>query len=334
MRLLITGATGALGQALIRRLVSEPTLTRLVCYSRSESRQADVQRALPDHPALRWVLGDVRDRERLIQAMGGCEAVIHAAALKRVDAMAYNPGELRKTNIEGSAHVIEAALAAGVGRVLMISSDKAVEPINAYGKSKAAMEEEAIASNSFAVPRGTRIAVTRWGNVLASTGSIVPLWRAALASGQRLRLTDPNMTRFWLTLEQAAAFALWALGMLRGGEIFLPMLSAMRLGDLAEALAPGSPTEIIGLRPGGEKRHEVLMTREEGTRAVAIGASGDPGIIREAPDGQGAWVINPSIHSWRADAPWDGEPWPAEAVYRSDLVPRLSVEEMRAWLKG
>jgi UDP-N-acetylglucosamine 4,6-dehydratase len=322
---LITGGTGALGQALIRRLLVDPSLTRLVVFSRSESRQAEVQAIFPAHPALRWVLGDVRDRERLVEAMEGCDAVIHAAALKRVDVIAYNPSEARKTNIEGSAHVIRAAVSAGVARVLMISSDKAVEPVNNYGKTKAAMEEEAIESNSFAAPRGTRIACTRWGNVLASTGSVVAIWRQAIAMGRPLPMTDPDMTRFWLRLDQAAAFALEALDLMEGGEILMPVVSAMRLGDLATALAgPDYPVMITGLRPGGEKRHELLLTEEEGTRTVAVGTVDDP------PE---AWAVNPSLHSWCVEPPWSGEPWPAGALYRSDLVPRLSIEAMRDLLK-
>lgn len=318
MRTLITGGTGSLGRALLR---SAPPDTTCVVYSRSESRQAECAATLPPEAAVRWVLGDVRDRERLEQAMGGCQAVIHAAALKRVDSMAYNPGELRKTNIEGSAHVIAAAVATGVERVLLVSSDKAAAPINAYGISNAAMEQEAIASNSHAVPRGTRIACTRYGNVLGSTGSVLPVWRAAMAAGRPLPLTDPAMTRFGLTLAQAAAFVWAALAALRGGELLVPVLPAMRLGDLAEAVAPGWPVQITGPRPGGEKWHETLLTPEEGTRTVAV-----------AEAGLEAWAVNPALHSWCAEPPWTGEPWPAGAEYRSDRVARLSVAEMRAWL--
>ena len=335
MRLLVTGATGALGMALIRALLPSPDLSRLVCYSRSESRQADAAAELPDHPSLRWVLGDVRDVERLEEAMGGCEAVVHAAALKRVDAGAYSPSEMLATNVLGTQRVIRAAVRAGVPRVLVISSDKAVEATNLYGKSKAMAEELAVDANGAAAPRGTRIACTRYGNDLGSTGSVIPIWRRAIAEGKPLRITDPMMTRFWLTLPQAADFVLWALGQLRGGEIFVPVLPAMRIGDLAQVFDQqgrvGHAWQFIGLRPGGEKMHETLISAEEGTRTVAIETV--KGATTPWVEGN-AWVINPSIHTWRADPPWAGPTWPTGAIYRSDLVPRVSMETMRAWLEA
>ena len=324
MRVLITGGTGSLGRALLPALLADPGVTRVVVYARSESRQAALAAELGAHPALRWYLGDVRDRERLERAMWSCDAVIHAAALKRVDSVADNPEEVRKTNVEGSAYVCAAALAAGVQRVLLISSDKAVAPANVYGVTKAQMEHEGVAFNAISAPQGTTVAVTRWGNVLGSTGSVLGLWRAAAAAGQPLPVTDPAMTRFWLTLKQAATFALAALAALRGGEVLIPVLPAMQLGALAEAVAPGWPIAVTGLRPGGEKRHEVLLTDEEATRTVAVTLAG----------GLEAWAVNPALHSWRADVPWTGEPWPAGAVYRSDLVPRLSVAEMRELLQA
>ena len=320
MRVLITGGTGSLGRALLPSLLADPGVTRVVVYARSESRQAALAAELGAHPALRWYLGDVRDRERLERAMWSCDAVIHAAALKRVDSVADNPEEVRKTNVEGSAHVCAAALAAGVRRVLLISSDKAVAPANVYGVTKAQMEHEGVAFNAISAPQGTTVAVTRWGNVLGSTGSVVHVWRSAVAAGRPLPLTDPEATRFWLTLDQAAAFARWALGAMRGGELFVPVLPAMRLGELAEAVAPGWPVTVTGYRPGGEKAHEQLLGEDEARRTVAVG--------------EDAWAVNPALHSWRADVPWTGEPWPAGAVYRSDLVPRLSVAEMRELLKG
>lgn len=318
MRVLITGATGFLGRALVRAFLADGA-ERIVLYSRSESRQAEVAAELGDHPALRFFLGDVRDRERLVQAMWHCDAVAHCAALKRVDSVAYNPDEVRKTNVLGSANVSSAAVEAGVAKVLMISSDKSCLAQNAYGVSKAQMEHEAIAYNRISYPRGTKIACTRYGNVLGSTGSVVSLWRAAVAAGLPIPITDPDMTRFWFTVGQAVDVVREALARMEGGELFVPVLSAMRLGDLAEAVAPGWPVRVIGLRPGGEKRHELLLNDDEATRTVAVTES--------------LYVVKPALPTWRADDPWDGEPFPAGAVYRSDLVPRLSVEEMRAMLK-
>lgn len=315
-RVLVTGGTGTLGAAIVRRCLALG-YERIVVFSRSESRQATLQGELGDHPALRFFIGDVRDRERLIHAFYHVDAVIHTAALKRVDAMAYNPDEVRKTNIEGSANVIAAAAEAGVSKVLMISSDKAVSPMNVYGVSKAQMEHEAIASNALTWPRGTAIACTRWGNVLGSTGSVIQLWRAQRAAGKPLTLTEPEMTRFWLTADQAVSVVLEALYRMEGGEIFVPECPAMRLGDLAHAFAPGHATEVIGLRPGGEKLHEELWTSEEGPRTVYD---------------DGLYIIRPSLHPWRGDTPWVGIAAPK--TYRSDLVPRVTIAEMARWLES
>jgi len=319
MRVLITGGAGFLGRALVRRCLKDGA-ERVVVYSRSESRQAEFQAALGPHPNIRFFLGDVRDRERLTEALYSCHAVVHAAALKRVDAMAYNPEEVRKTNIEGSANVIAAAVAAGVEGVLMVSSDKAVEPTNVYGVSKAQMEAEAITSNAMAWPRGTRIACTRWGNVLGSTGSVVNVWRQAIAERRPLRITTPRATRFWLTVEDAVDVVLAALAHMQGGEIFVPRLDAMRLDALADALAgPRYPREVVGARPGGEKTHEVLWNADESQRVVAVD--------------HGLYAIKPALCSWRGDDPW-GVPIAVDPLYRSDrarLVPRA---RMRAFLKG
>jgi UDP-N-acetylglucosamine 4,6-dehydratase len=250
--------------------------------------------------------------------MGGCRAVIHTAALKRIDAVAYNPTELRKTNIVGSACVTAAATRAGVGTVIMVSSDKAVWPQNAYGVSKAAMEHEALAANTHTVPRGTRISCTRYGNVLGSTGSVLRVWADAVARGHPVPVTDPEMTRFVLTLPQAAAFVLRAVAQARGGEIFIPRLPAVRLGDLAEAAHPGYPVVYTGLRPGGEKRHEVLLTAEEEGRSVWIDDE--------------TLAVNPSLHAWRHDPPWTGDPMCAADAACSRDASRLSIEALRAML--
>ena len=210
-----------------------------------------------------------------------------------------------------------AAVEAGVRRVLLISSDKATAAANAYGVSKAQMEHEGIAFNATAYPRGTRIACTRWGNVIGSTGSVVHLFRRAVADGRPIPITDPRCTRFWLTLDQAVGVVREALARMEGGEMFVPVLPAMRVVDLAEAIAPGHPQIIVGLRPGGEKLHELLLTDEEARRTVAVTPS--------------LYIVAPDFHPWREDAPWTGEPVPPEFTYRSDLVGwRLSIEDMRA----
>jgi len=324
MRCLITGGTGYFGRALGRRLLEDGS-ERIVLYSRSESRQAGLAEQFVQYGAARFFLGDVRDRERLEEAMWGCDVVVHAAALKRVDAVAYDPGEVRKTNIIGSACVVAAAIAVGVKRVLMISSDKAVSPQNAYGVSKAQMEHEAIAMNAIAYPRGTRISCTRWGNVLGSTGSIVGIWRGQLRRGQSLTLTNPAMTRFIVTLPQAIAFCLAALADMEGGEIFVPQLPATRIDALAQAVSiqflkhecNDIQTVITGLRPGGEKVHEALLSSEEAQRSFQV---------------DGRIIILPSHHSWRGT--WE---IPGERVagpYTSDAPVRwLSLDEMVTMLE-
>lgn len=316
----MTGATGSLGQAFVRAVLRDPTTERVVCFSRSESRQAEMAAALGEHPALRFFLGDVRDRARLETAMWGCTDVLHAGALKRLDSIAYNPEEVSKTNVVGSANVTAAALAAGVKNVVLVSSDKAAHSSTSYGASKFQMECEGLAFNAISYPRGTRIAATRWGNVIGSTGSVVHLFRRAVAEGRPIPITDPRCTRFWLTLDQAVGVAREALARMEGGELFVPVLPTMRIADLAEAIAPGWPTVTVGLRPGGEKIHESLLTEEECRRAVAVT--------------DGLYVVPPEFHPWRADAPWTGDPFPAEGAYRSDLTGwQLSVEQMRELLK-
>ena len=314
MKVCITGGTGTLGQALTRRLL-KTDCERIVILSRDEAKQAMMALDIGLDPRLRFFLGDVRDCARLRDAFWGIDVVIHAAALKRVDAVAYNPSEVRKTNVEGSANVTAAALAAAVPKVLMVSSDKACHPTNMYGVTKAAMEHEAIASNAITYPRGTAVSCVRYGNVLGSRGSVVYAWRQAVAEGRPIPLTDPYMTRFWLTVDDAVGLILWAIEHMHGGEIFVPDMMSMRLAELAQALAPGHPTEVTGLRPGGEKLHETVLTDEESKRSIAEG---------------GVCIINPELHPWSQPI-WAGKALrPGEA--RSDLAPRLSVEEMRKML--
>lgn len=319
MKVAITGGTGTLGRALTRRFLDDGA-ERVVIVSRDEVKQAQMAAEFAaDEPRLRFFLGDVRDRDRIVHAFWDCDVVVHAAALKRVDAVAYNPTEVRRTNIEGSANVTAAAMAAGVHRVLMISSDKAVHPTNIYGVTKAAMEHEAVAMNAMSVPRGTWIAVARYGNVLGSRGSVVHTWRERLARGERVPLTDERMTRFWITINEACDVVLEALRSMEGGEIFVPLLPAMSMLDLATAMGAGSAFDITGLRPGGEKLHEQLMTTEESGRMAQAGS---------------LFAILPHVHSWTS-AGWPWKTVTSSIPYRSDVwTYRLSVEEMRKLLEG
>jgi UDP-N-acetylglucosamine 4,6-dehydratase/5-epimerase len=315
MKVCITGGTGTLGSALVRKLSGDGH-GRVVVLSRDEQKQALLADSLTYTDNVRFFLGDVRDQDRLVDAFHGCDTVIHAAALKRVDAVAYNPTEVRKTNIQGSANVTAAALAAGVKRVLMISSDKACEPTNIYGVTKAAMEHEAVAFNTISVPRGMRVACTRYGNVLGSRGSVIHIWREKAAKGEALPLTSTQMTRFWLTVDNAVCIVLEALQSMHGGEIFVPRLPAMALTDLAHAIAPRADFKITGLRPGGEKLHETLVTAEESSRIVPVNSY--------------LMAIAPHMSPWRRDG------WATTMLggpLTSDTADRLTIDDMKKILE-
>lgn len=265
--ILITGGTGSLGNALVEVLDGLAEVSRIVVYSRDEWKQAQMAERFPPFGKVRYMLGDVRDPERLRQAMVGIDTVIHAAALKRVDSTSYNPTEIVKTNVVGTMNVIDAA-AGKADRVLAISSDKAVEPTNIYGASKMMAEHFAVNSNSFCYPQKTMVSVARYGNVLGSRGSLVHVFKKALAENQPLPVTDPNCTRFSITLKNAAYFVLSSIHTMRGGEIFIPKLKSVRLSDFAAAMS--DKWEVVGLRPGGEKLHETLVSKGEAHRTAKI----------------------------------------------------------------
>lgn len=320
MNLFITGATGSLGTALVASSLRDPSVERVVAFSRDEVKQAALGELMHYHPKLRLFLGDVRDQARVEEALWHCDTVIQCAALKRVDALAYNPSEVFQTNILGTWNVLRAARGR-VARVLIISSDKAVRAQNCYGVSKAAAEHLAVNENVYGFPQGTRTSVLRYGNVLGSRGSVIHTWRAAVLRGDPITLTHPEMTRFWLTLDDAVGLVGQCLELMRGGELFVPVVPSMRLRELAEALAPGYPVMITGMRPGGEKLHEELLTDEELTRTVA------------RPD-VNLYVVTPAIRTW-SDHPYEGLPVQQEWQYRSDQNPWwLSIADMRKLLEN
>ena len=321
MKIAITGSTGSLGGALIAALAHRTDVTRIVGLSRDEVKSGDLAERYADLPSLRCVLGDVRDERRLEEVFHGCDVVVHAAALKKITQSVYSPSELVATNVQGTINVIRAAITAGVKKVVFISSDKSPEATNLYGMTKAVAECYAVQSNSYATPRRCRVSAVRYGNVLLSRGSVVPFWRAQMARGVPLTITDPTMTRFLLTLPQAAAFVLQAIADMEGGETLVPMLPSATLDDLATAVAGlDYPRQIVGLRPGGEKRHEALLSREEPPRTYRIGER---------------FTILPSHHSWRAAWRWPEEAQPVHGSYTSDApVRRLSIDEIRALLSG
>jgi UDP-N-acetylglucosamine 4,6-dehydratase len=262
---LVTGGTGSFGHKFVEIMLARYRPRRLCIFSRDELKQSEMK-ARFDDPSLRFFIGDVRDRERLLRAMHGVDIVFHAAALKQIPACEYNPFEAIQTNVLGAKNVIDAGIDEGVKRVIGISSDKAVNPINLYGATKLCAEKLLVQGNVYGRPRGTSFSVVRYGNVIGSRGSVVPLFAAQRASG-RVTVTDRAMTRFWITLEQGVLFAIRSAELMRGGEIFVPRIPSMRIMDLVGALAPGCLVEDIGIRPG-EKLHEILLSEDESRQAV------------------------------------------------------------------
>lgn len=255
--ILITGGTGSFGKQYVRTLLERYKPKRLIIYSRDELKQYEMAQDF-NQGCMRYFIGDVRDRERLIQAMNGVNYVIHAAALKQVPAAEYNPMECIKTNIHGAENVIQAALANNVEKVIALSTDKAANPINLYGATKLASDKLFVAANNIVGWHKTRFAAVRYGNVVGSRGSVVPFFKKLIAEGcDHLPITDARMTRFWITLQQGVDFVLNNFERMQGGEIFVPKIPSVNMADLAQAMAPNLPHKIIGIRPG-EKLHEIM----------------------------------------------------------------------------
>lgn len=259
---LITGGTGSFGKKFVAGLLKNFKPRRVVVYSRDELKQYEMQQDF-HQPVMRYFIGDVRDGERLRTAMKGIDFVVHAAALKQVPAAEYNPMECIKTNVHGAENVIQAALEAEVEKVIALSTDKAAQPINLYGATKLASDKLFIAANNMAGGHRTAFGVVRYGNVVGSRGSIVPLFNKLIAEdADHLPITDPRMTRFWITLQQGVDFVVRSFERMSGGEIFVPMIPSVRIPDLAAAMAPNLPTRVIGIRPG-EKLHEVMCPTDD-----------------------------------------------------------------------
>jgi len=259
---LITGGTGSFGKKYTKTVLERYRPKKIIIYSRDELKQFEMQRVF-DQDCMRYFIGDVRDSKRLIQAMNGVDYVIHAAALKQVPAAEYNPTECIKTNIHGAENVIEAAIANDVKKVIALSTDKAANPINLYGATKLASDKLFVAANNIVGEKQTRFACVRYGNVVGSRGSVVPFFMDLVAQGaEELPITHEEMTRFWITLQQGVDFVLRNFERMHGGEIFVPRIPSVRIMDLAEALAPGVATRIVGIRPG-EKLHEVMCPADD-----------------------------------------------------------------------
>jgi UDP-N-acetylglucosamine 4,6-dehydratase len=266
--ILVTGGTGSFGKKFIETMLRDYQPNKLIIYSRDELKQHEMRAAGFNHPSLRYFIGDVRDLPRLSLAMKDVTTVVHAAALKQVPACEYNPMEAIKTNILGSSNVVDAALEAGVERVLALSTDKAVSPINLYGATKLAAEKLVVQSNAYAGGRNTRFSCVRYGNVVGSRGSVVPVFLRQRQNG-RLTVTDNRMTRFWLSLDQGVAFVIRCIEAMHGGEVFVPKLPSTRVTDLARAIAPEAEIAEIGIRPG-EKLHEALINEDEARSTVEL----------------------------------------------------------------
>ena len=267
--ILVTGGTGSFGRRFVATVLERYKPRKLIVFSRDELKQYDMSQAFPDE-CMRYFIGDVRDLARLTQALDGVDYVVHAAALKQVPVAEYNPTECIKTNVHGAENVIAAALERGVEKVIALSTDKAASPINLYGATKLLSDKLFVAANNIAGKKLTRFSVVRYGNVVGSRGSVVPLFRRLLSEGaQELPITDERMTRFWITLPQGVDFVLKGFERMHGGEIFVPRIPSSRIADLARAMAPKLPFKIIGIRPG-EKLHETMCPRDDSHLTIAF----------------------------------------------------------------
>jgi UDP-N-acetylglucosamine 4,6-dehydratase len=305
---LVTGGTGSFGKKFIEVMLNEYHPEKIIVFSRDELKQHEMRVKGFNHPSLRYFIGDVRDYPRLKRAFEGVNFVVHAAALKQVPACEYNPMEAVKTNVLGSSNVIDAALDTNVERVIALSTDKAVNPINLYGATKLAAEKLFIQSNAYAAGKKARFSCVRYGNVVGSRGSVVPIFLQQKSNGT-ITITDDRMTRFWISLEQGVRFVIRCLEEMRGGEVFVPKIASMKVKDLAAAIAPQAKIEIIGIRPG-EKLHEVLISEDEARTVVEM---------------KDMYVVQP------AEAFWFGRDWEQKGKLIADDF-RYSSNTNQQWL--
>ncbi|HUQ18259.1 MAG TPA: UDP-N-acetylglucosamine 4,6-dehydratase (inverting) [Gemmatimonadaceae bacterium] len=284
--ILITGGTGSFGRRFTEIVLERYKPQKLIVFSRDELKQFEMHAHLGEdrYPNIRYFIGDVRDRDRLYRAFDGVDVVIHAAALKQVPAAEYNPIEAVKTNVLGAANVIDAAIDRGVEKVIALSTDKAASPINLYGATKLCSDKLFVAANSYSGMHRTRFSVVRYGNVVGSRGSVIPFFLKRRATG-KLPITDPRMTRFWITLDQGVQFVLDSLDRMHGGEIFVPKIPSMKLTDLARVIGPNCEMEIIGKRPG-EKTHELMVGEDDAINTVEY---------------DGYYAILPTVRMWDKD---------------------------------
>jgi UDP-N-acetylglucosamine 4,6-dehydratase/5-epimerase len=312
--ILITGGTGSFGRKFTGIVLKEYHPRKLIIFSRDELKQHEMRQSYSDNGNLpmRYFIGDVRDRERLHRALNNVDVVIHAAALKQVPACEYNPFEAIQTNIIGAKNIIDAAIDRGIKKVIAVSTDKAVNPINLYGATKLCAEKMFIQANAYSGEFGPRFSCARYGNVVGSRGSVIPVFLEQKKNGT-ITVTDPRMTRFWITLEQGARFVIRCIEQMHGGEIFIPKVPSMNIMDLTKAVAPNCKVEYIGIRPG-EKLHEVLVSEDEARHTVEM---------------DDTYIIQPLHPWWRVENWVDAKPLPSGFRYTSETNTQwLSVDEL------
>lgn len=317
--ILITGGTGSFGKAFIDYALKNLDPKRIVIFSRDELKQYEARQRFNNDSRLRWFIGDIRDQHRLKRAMHNIDYVIHAAALKQVDTAEYNPFEYVQTNIIGSQNVVEAAIDTGVKKIVALSTDKASSPLNLYGATKLAADKLFQSANHYAAGYQTRFSVVRYGNVMGSRGSVIPFFRKLAAAGKPLPITDTRMTRFWITLPQAVQFVVDSFDLMVGGELYVPRIPSMKITDLVTAIAPGTETYEMGIRPG-EKLHEEMISEDDSRRTLQL---------------DNRYVVLPTIADWGDFVAPDGTPLPDGFAYRSNTNDLwLTAEDIQRLLKN
>jgi UDP-N-acetylglucosamine 4,6-dehydratase/5-epimerase len=299
--ILLTGGTGSFGKHFIERLLERQTPRAIRVFSRDELKQSELAEKFAAHSTIRWFLGDVRDRDRLARAAEGVDLIVHAAAMKQVTACEYNPFEAVQTNVHGAENIVNVALDAGVPRVVALSTDKAVNPINLYGATKLCAEKIFVQGNTYAASSPVRMSCVRYGNVVASRGSVIPLFLRQRETGT-LTVTDPRMTRFFITLSAAVDFVITSAEQMVGGEIFVPKIPSVRIMELAAAIAPEAKIDLVGIRPG-EKLHEQLLMSDEARHTIDLGDR---------------YGVLPEFHAWTQSELPAGDPLPEGFIYSSD----------------
>jgi UDP-N-acetylglucosamine 4,6-dehydratase len=315
--ILVTGGTGSFGKAYISNLLASHDIKKVIVFSRDELKQLEMRNLFSDDPRLRFFIGDIRDKERLLRAFSGVDYIVHAAALKQVDTGEYNPREFILTNIIGSQNVVDAAIDCGVRKIVALSTDKASSPINLYGATKLTADKLFTAANVYGTNSNTKFSVVRYGNVMGSRGSIIPLFQELAAKGLPIPVTDLRMTRFWITLGQAVKFVDETFSEMNGGELFVPRIPSMKITDLVAAIAPNSKIEEIGIRPG-EKLHEEMISVDDSRRTVMQKTK---------------FILSPTSSEWAYVEP-KGDKLPEGFSYKSDTNDQwLTQREIKDFIK-